>query len=293
MGNAYIDIASYYATFGLSKALRQNKVNGGMTMKKLLTTSFAALLMTSMFTTDANAFSEKETKVATDHQIKINSKTINHEQLDILLKDLYANRDIQSIIERVQAKYPNVKIEPVKRQPGNQNNENPIDQSQEIVYEQPKNGEQAKQPVPQQPNPSLQPNQSNDQVQTGITAEEQEMVDLVNAERAKVGLPALKVNTELTNVARVKAQDMIDNNYFSHQSPKYGSPFDMLQHYGVSYRTAGENLAGNQSVEAAHRALMNSDGHRANILNSHYTEVGIGIINGGPYGKMFVQMFKG
>ncbi|WP_216828304.1 CAP domain-containing protein [Alkalihalobacterium elongatum] len=262
-------------------------------MKKLLTTSFAALLMTSMFTTDANAFSEKETKVATDHQIKINSKTINHEQLDILLKDLYANRDIQSIIERVQAKYPNVKIEPVKRQPGNQNNENPIDQSQEIVYEQPKNGEQAKQPVPQQPNPSLQPNQSNDQVQTGITAEEQEMVDLVNAERAKVGLPALKVNTELTNVARVKAQDMIDNNYFSHQSPKYGSPFDMLQHYGVSYRTAGENLAGNQSVEAAHRALMNSDGHRANILNSHYTEVGIGIINGGPYGKMFVQMFKG
>ncbi|MFC0469314.1 CAP domain-containing protein [Halalkalibacter kiskunsagensis] len=127
----------------------------------------------------------------------------------------------------------------------------------------------------------------------GVTQEEQQMIDLVNQERAERGLSPLTINMELTEVARVKAQDMIDNNYFAHQSPTYGSPFDMLSQFGVEYQTAGENLAGNQTVEAAHQALMNSDGHRANILNANYQEVGIGIIEGGPYGKMFVQLFKG
>lgn len=119
------------------------------------------------------------------------------------------------------------------------------------------------------------------------------MVELINAERKKQGLQPLTINNEMTKVARLKAKDMIDNNYFSHQSPTYGSPFDMLKKYGISYRTAGENIAGNQTVQKAHTSLMNSTGHRANILNSQYTEVGIGIVNGGPYGKMFVQLFKG
>lgn len=127
----------------------------------------------------------------------------------------------------------------------------------------------------------------------GLTADEQQMLNLVNKERTQRGLAPLKANLELTKVARLKAKDMIDKNYFSHQSPTYGSPFDMMSRFGISYRTAGENIAGNSTVTAAHTALMNSDGHRANILNSAYTEVGIGIVNGGPYGKMFVQMFKG
>ncbi|WP_059103981.1 CAP domain-containing protein [Shouchella shacheensis] len=126
-----------------------------------------------------------------------------------------------------------------------------------------------------------------------ITAEEQQMVDSVNQERQQAGLAPLHVDTQLTEVARVKAQDMIDNNYFSHNSPTYGSPFDMMDQFGVQYNTAGENLAGNQTVDAAHQALMNSQGHRENILSSNYTEVGIGIVDGGPYGKMFVQLFKG
>lgn len=67
----------------------------------------------------------------------------------------------------------------------------------------------------------------------------------------------------------------------------------MMDQFGVSYNTAGENLAGNQTVEAAHTALMNSQGHRENILSGNYTEVGIGVVDGGPYGKMFVQLFKG
>ncbi|ARK30880.1 CAP domain-containing protein [Halalkalibacter krulwichiae] len=133
---------------------------------------------------------------------------------------------------------------------------------------------------------------TDEEQQTDVTQEEQQMIDLVNQERVEQGLSPLEVNEQLTEVARVKAQDMIDNQYFSHQSPTYGSPFDMLTQFNVSYRTAGENLAGNQTVEAAHQALMNSDGHRANILSSEFGEVGIGIVEGGPYGKMFVQLFK-
>ncbi|TSB46280.1 hypothetical protein FN960_12190 [Alkalicoccobacillus porphyridii] len=126
-----------------------------------------------------------------------------------------------------------------------------------------------------------------------FSAEEQQMIDSVNQERAQQGLSPLEADPELAEVARVKAQDMIDNNYFDHNSPTYGSPFQMMDHFGIEYRTAGENLAGNQTVEAAHQALMNSQGHRENILKSDYTNVGIGIVDGGPYGKMFVQLFKG
>ncbi|MFZ5591659.1 MAG: CAP domain-containing protein [Bacillota bacterium] len=127
----------------------------------------------------------------------------------------------------------------------------------------------------------------------GLTADEQKMVDLVNAERAAQGLAPLKVNLELTRVARLKAKDMIDNNYFSHTSPTYGSPFDMMKQFGITYRTAGENLAGAPDVNTAHTNLMNSPGHRANILNASFKEVGIGILPGSVYGKIFVQMFIG
>lgn len=139
-------------------------------------------------------------------------------------------------------------------------------------------------PTPSTPAPSTPP-------ATGLTAEEQQMVTLVNQERTKNGLKPLIVDSSVVKVARVKAQDMVNNRYFSHTSPTYGSPFDMLKQFGVTFRAAGENLAGNQSVTAAHTALMNSPGHRANILNASYTHIGIGIANGSQYGKIFVQMF--
>ncbi|MCZ8519152.1 MULTISPECIES: CAP domain-containing protein [Paenibacillus] len=126
-----------------------------------------------------------------------------------------------------------------------------------------------------------------------LTSEEQQMVTLVNQARAAAGLPALSVDLPLSKVARLKSQDMVNNNYFSHQSPTYGSPFDMMKKFGITYRTAGENIACNQGVEAAHTALMNSPGHRANILNKDFTHIGIGIVNGGPCGKMFTQQFIG
>lgn len=124
-----------------------------------------------------------------------------------------------------------------------------------------------------------------------LTSQEQEMFDLVNAERRKNGLPEYKIDMEVVRVARIKAQDMADNQYFSHTSPTYGSPFDMLRNFGIRYTTAGENIAGNRSVSGAHSALMNSSGHRANILSTKYDAIGIGIVKDPRYGLVFVQMF--
>ncbi|MDD2497351.1 MAG: CAP domain-containing protein [Desulfitobacteriaceae bacterium] len=126
-----------------------------------------------------------------------------------------------------------------------------------------------------------------------MTAAEQQMVDLVNQERTSRGLKALTVDMRLVKLARMKSQDMIDKGYFDHNSPTYGSPFDMMKNAGITYRTAGENLAGHRTVQGAHTGLMNSPGHRANILNANFTHIGIGIVDGGRYGKMFTQHFIG
>ncbi len=128
---------------------------------------------------------------------------------------------------------------------------------------------------------------------SGLTADELEVFNLINQQRTKNGLSSLKIDTEVQNVARIKAQDMVNNNYFSHTSPTYGSPFDMLKSFKVSYKTAGENIAGNSSNSGAVTAWMNSSGHRANILNNSFQYTGIGVVKGSQYGKIFVQMFIG
>ena len=104
---------------------------------------------------------------------------------------------------------------------------------------------------------------------------------------------ALKVDYELQRVARIKAQDMVDNNYFDHNSPTYGTPFNMMKSFGISYKTAGENIAGNSSNSATVTAWMNSTGHRANILNSSYNYTGLAVVSSPKYGKIYVQMFIG
>ena len=126
-----------------------------------------------------------------------------------------------------------------------------------------------------------------------LSSDEKEVFDLINKQRINNGLSALKIDTEVLNVARVKAKDMVDNNYFSHNSPTYGSPFDMLKSFKVSYKTAGENIAGNSSNSAAVTAWMNSSGHKANILNSLFNYTGIGVVKSSKYGKVYVQMFIG
>lgn len=121
---------------------------------------------------------------------------------------------------------------------------------------------------------------------------EQQVVDLVNKERAAAGLPALKVNTKLAAVAEKKAEDLRDNNYFDHQSPTYGSPFDMMKQFGISYTSAGENIAKGQKTPAAVMdGWMNSPGHKANILNSSYTEIGVGYVTDANGTTYWVQHF--
>jgi uncharacterized YkwD family protein len=126
-----------------------------------------------------------------------------------------------------------------------------------------------------------------------LTADEQEVFDLINAKRVANGLSALKIDDEVQNIARIKAQDMVESNYFSHTSPTYGSPFNMMKSFGISYKTAGENIAGNSSNSGAVNAWMNSEGHRANILNSSFNYTGIGVVKSPKYGKIYVQMFIG
>ena len=126
-----------------------------------------------------------------------------------------------------------------------------------------------------------------------MNSDEQEVFNLINKQRTDNGLQALKNDNEVQRVARIKAQDMVNNGYFSHQSPTYGSPFDMLKSFGISYKSAGENIAGNSSNSGAVTAWMNSSGHRANILNSSYNYTGVGVVSSSKYGKMYVQMFLG
>ena len=134
----------------------------------------------------------------------------------------------------------------------------------------------------------------NINIQTNsLTKDEKEVFDLINQKRIANGLQALVIDMEVVRVARIKAQDLVDNNYFSHTSPTYGSPFEMLSSFKVTYRSAGENLAGNSSNAGAVEAWMNSEGHRANILNSSYDYTGIGVVNSPIYGKMYVKMFIG
>ena len=120
---------------------------------------------------------------------------------------------------------------------------------------------------------------------------ESEVIRLVNEQRAKNGLKALTANWELSRVARYKSRDMADNRYFSHTSPTYGTPFQMIKAFGLSYRTAGENIAyGQRTPQAVVNAWMNSSGHRANILNASYTQIGVGYVAAGHY---WTQMFIG
>ncbi len=120
---------------------------------------------------------------------------------------------------------------------------------------------------------------------------EEKVAELVNAERAKYGLEPLTLSAELSDIARIKSQDMHDNNYFSHTSPSFGSTFNLLNSHGISYRAAGENIAkGFTTPEAVMNGWMNSSGHRANILSPSFTQIGVGYVADGRY---WTQVFIG
>lgn len=141
--------------------------------------------------------------------------------------------------------------------------------------------------------PSTDTNTTTTTTSSNMNSDEQEVFKLINEQRVANGLTALKADNEVQKVARIKAQDMVNNNYFSHTSPTYGSPFKMLSSFKVSYKSAGENIAGNSSNSKAVTAWMNSSGHKANILNSSFNYTGIGVVSSPTYGKVYVQMFIG
>jgi len=123
---------------------------------------------------------------------------------------------------------------------------------------------------------------------------QKEVLDLVNKERAKAGVSQLSLDDKLSNVATIKSQDMIDKNYFDHTSPTYGSPYEMMKQFGISYTIAGENIAAGQSTpQQVMNDWMNSSGHRGNILNSSYTKLGVGIAKDANGKLYWTQMFIG
>ena len=151
--------------------------------------------------------------------------------------------------------------------------------------------------VPETPDPSETPDAPSAPEtpsapeQSAVLAQERAVLELVNEIRAQNGLSALTLDADLCRYARVKSQDMHDAGYFSHTSPTYGSPFAMMRQFGISYNYAGENIAqGYATAEAVVNAWMNSEGHRANILNANYTRLGVGFVAAGNY---WTQWFLG
>lgn len=132
------------------------------------------------------------------------------------------------------------------------------------------------------PSPTPAPDPTTDS-NVDASAMQAEMLGYINAERAKVNLSPLKLDAKLSEGATLKSQDMATNKYFSHDSPTYGSPFDMMRQLGITYSYAGENIAKHMTVKSAHEGFMNSPGHRANILKAEFNKVGLGFVKDGYY----------
>ncbi|MFS1511048.1 CAP domain-containing protein [Chengkuizengella sp. SCS-71B] len=267
-------------------------------MKKGMFLSIAAataLFVSSLGINSADA-SQIQGKTYKEDYYQFNQSDINEmiERLLIKVGSQY-KIDVTKLIEKCGEI---VKPKPEQQKPEQPKPEQP--KPEQPKPEQPK-PEQPKQeqpkPAPSKPAPSKPtppPNNGNEpgkEEPSKLSAYEQQVVDLTNAERAKHNLPALKVDEKLSEVARIKSADMQSNGYFDHTSPTYGSPFDMMRSFGVSYRSAGENIAyGQRTPQEVVTAWMNSSGHRKNILSSSYTHIGVGYVEQGNY---WTQMFIG
>lgn len=185
----------------------------------------------------------------------------------------------QQPTENVVTEQPTAKPEtqkPAEQKPAEQK---PAEEIQKPEAQKPAENNNTQKPAEQKP-----AEQKPAEEAKSLSEFEQRVVELTNAERAKQGLPALKIDTELSKVARIKSEDMQKNNYFDHNSPTYGSPFDMMKKFGISYTSAGENIAqGQRTPEEVVQAWMNSAGHRANILNNGFTHIGVGYVESGNY----------
>ncbi|EJS64909.1 serine protease [Bacillus cereus] len=267
-------------------------------MKKrvLLSVAAATALTLGVSSLDAQAATVQPSniKVQNIQHSKVMMKQMSQQELQAFLQSM----GVESLAQWQQGNFqPNCFI------PGQQPTENVVTEQPTAKPETQKPAEQK--PVEQKPaeevqKPEAQKPAENNNTQKpaeqkpaeqkpaeeakSLSEFEQRVVELTNAERAKQGLPALKIDTELSKVARVKSEDMQKNNYFDHNSPTYGSPFDMMKKFGISYTSAGENIAqGQRTPEEVVQAWMNSAGHRANILNNGFTHIGVGYVESGNY----------
>ncbi|MFB5663966.1 CAP domain-containing protein [Alteribacillus sp. HJP-4] len=152
--------------------------------------------------------------------------------------------------------------------------------------------EETAEPAAEEEQAEAQPEEQEEADEASESQFEQEVIELTNQEREKEGLAPLESYSELSDVARTKSEDMRDAGYFDHNSPNYGSPFDMMQQFGIEYQGAGENIAaGQSSPEEVVDGWMNSPGHKENIMKSDFTHIGVGHAEGGSYGHYWTQMF--
>ena len=256
-----------------------------MNKKLILSIAAAAALLVStpgMNKAEAASPVEVQSKVYVHYAgQQLDQQQVN-ELIQKYMTNLKGNQTIQQLVNNSQ-KQLNEQGAQVEKQP-----------VQKPVKEQPKTEQSAQKPVqkPVQQKPvQAEKPQATTPASSAVSAFEQQVVELTNQERAKNGLPALKLDVELSKVARDKSKDMQTKNYFSHTSPTYGSPFDMMKAYGISYKSAGENIAmGQRSPEEVVQAWMNSQGHRENIMNPNFTHIGVGHVTAGNY---WTQMFIG
>lgn len=262
--------------------------------KSIFVSAFAAAaILTAGAGANASAQEVQKANIPCKSQVHVySSYGKNQQELNKILQS-FGTKELENLANKY---FPNsqmkISIYQKNGQPVKKETVIPKQDNNQKVNNQPNSNAKTTTPAPsknsQTTNNTPASNQEN--VST-LNAYEKKVVELTNAERQKRGLKPLIVDDALSKVAREKSLDMQRNNYFSHTSPTYGSPFDMMKKFGISYKTAGENIAmGQRTPEEVVNAWMNSEGHRANILNPNFTHIGVGYVENGHY---WTQQFIG
>lgn len=208
-------------------------------------------------------------------------KIYRDEYIDVFAKvgDWYIIQTDSNLIgavssEYIDAVYDENEVTIVKKEKNSQGENAKVTQSENIVQEE---------------NDISTSNVESENLE--LTEEEKEFLNLINANRKNSGISELKIDSKIQNIARLKAKDLNENNYFSHTSPKFGNIDNMLGSFEISYIASSENIAGNKNLAGAVEAWMNSENHKANILNEKYEYTGVSVVDSDTYGKIFVQVF--
>lgn len=268
-----------------------------MFKKVLVTTLSTAILAGGALAGTANAAPAQPTKEEAKAQVVQVVKSGSFSSIEDLnkwvneyLSAYNINVNVDSLLAKYNTQQPAQQEKAQTQAPKQEEAKAPASNKEAKADEQ-ATEQKAQAPAQKQETASDDKKTEDKQATEGLSAFEQQVVDLTNKEREKAGLKALKADTELSKVARAKSKDMADNGYFDHNSPTYGSPFDMMKSFGISYKTAGENIAqGQKTPEEVVEAWMNSQGHRENILNPDYTNIGVGYVENGNY---WTQQFIG